>query len=85
MHLDGGAKMQSIVPNVSSLEYVSRAMNTNDMHILISFIGGLACLLPLFVCPTSHMEQSPLRNAMPSWKNKVGQRFIAIIHSEIFS
>ena len=45
-------------------------MNTNNIHILTCFIGGISCLLPLYIYPVSMIEDSLLRTAELSNKNR---------------
>ena len=61
--------MQSAMHIVTSVEHVRSIMTTNNMHMMICFIGGMTCLLPLLISPTSYLEDRPLRLAITSEKN----------------
>ena len=54
----------------SHLERSTRSVNTNTIHFIICFTGGICCLLPLYICPTSNMELAPLRKAILSQSNR---------------
>jgi hypothetical protein len=44
--------------------------HTNLIQMMICFIGGLCCLLPLYLDPISNLEDSPLRAALESGKSR---------------
>ena len=41
-------------------------VDTNTIQVIICLLGGISCLLPLYVNPVSTLEMSPLRQALPS-------------------
>lgn len=45
-------------------------VDTNTIQVIICLLGGISCLLPLYVNPTSKLERSPLRQALPSQSNR---------------
>lgn len=49
---------------------LAQLLSSNCMHIMICFIGGLSCLLPLFIHPVSLLEDTCLRAALPSMRNR---------------
>lgn len=54
---------------ISSLERI-QDVDTNTVQVIICLLGGLSCLLPLYVNPVSKLEMSPLRQALPSRSNR---------------
>lgn len=52
------------------IERSSRSENSNTIHFVICFAGGICCLLPLLLCPNSKMELTPLRTAILSQSNR---------------
>jgi hypothetical protein len=61
---------KSVVMSNSHVERTSRSVNSNTIHFIICFAGGICCLLPLYICPTSKMELAPLRRAILSQSNR---------------
>ena len=60
---------------LSSMRRIFHNMSTSNIHLVTCLVGGVSCLLPLFIFPTSNIEDSSLRIAMPSHKNKVSSSF----------
>ena len=54
-------------------------MQTNKSHLLLCLIGGVSCLLPLYFHPHSHLEETRLRQAVSSTKNRESSIAIMVL------
>jgi hypothetical protein len=45
-------------------------VDSNTIQVIMYLLGGISCLLPLYVNPVSKLEMSPLRQALPSQSNR---------------
>jgi hypothetical protein len=64
--------ISSLITNGAA--FIRNNLTTNILQVLICYVGGFFCLIPLYYQPKSHLEESLLRHSI----NSVGYKYSSI-------